>query len=477
MSLGAWLEARLLGASLDCAVLAVLVWAAVRLLRPRPRIAALLWVLVLIKPLAALIAGAPLTLDLRLPMPEILRQASMASLDVEARQLAPPAGSPLSRGRGAGGEGLGSTVTRLSSRVPRSPVTLAWVLGAAMVAGWSLWDRLRLARLIRAAQPVSPALQARLSEVAARLGVPRRRRAPRLLVTDALESPALAGTLSPVILLPAWLVETGDGEQLDWALGHELTHWRMGDPWAGALREVVRILFFFHPVAWWAGRQWEEAAELACDRALVASEDDAVRYAERLYEMLAAARGRRRAALASGLFASRTQIGRRIEALLGSPLGAPAQVSFRGTAVLSCAAAAILLVGIEGCRPARNFQAEIEITGPEGRYQLDAEGRIEWARAYDDIRSISPGGFATVREIRDGVTRQVDFRPLPGGDVERRWSVDGEERPFDHDARVWMARSLPRVAAIVEGSHKNQALHSFRRLRDRVHEVVRRLHA
>ena len=280
-----------------------------------------------------------------------------------------------------------------------------------------------------------------------------------------------------MILLPAWLVETGDGEQLDWALGHELTHRRMGDPWAGALREVVRILFFFHPVAWWAGRQWEEAAELACDRALVASEDDAVRYAERLYEMLAAARGRRRMVLASGLFASRTQIGRRIEALLGGPLGAPARVSHRGAAVLSCAAAAILLVGIEGCRPAQNLQAEIEITGPEGRYQLDAEGRIEWARNYDDILSISPGGFATVREIRDGVTRQVDFRPLPGGDVERRWLVDGEERPFNHEARVWMARSLPRVAAIVEGPQKNRALRPFRRMHDRVHEIVRRLHA
>jgi hypothetical protein len=130
-------------------------------------------------------------------------------------------------------------------------------------------------------------------------------------------------------------------------------------------------------------------------------------------------------------------------------------------------------VGIEGCRPAQNFQAEIEITGPEGRYQLDAEGRIEWARNYNDILGISPGGFATVREIRDGVTRQVSFRPLPGGDVERRWSVDGEERPFNHEARVWLARSLPRVAAIVEGPQKNP----FRRIHDRVHRVLRRLHA
>jgi beta-lactamase regulating signal transducer with metallopeptidase domain len=459
MSLGAWLEARLVGASLDLAVLAVLVWAAVRLLRPRPRLAALLWVLVLVKPLAGLIAGAPLTLDLRLPVPQILREASAARLEVETRELPSPAGS---------------RVERWSSRVPVPPVALAWALGAAAVAGWALWDRLRLARLIRAAQPAPAALRTRLAEVAARLGV--RSRAPRLLVTGALESPALAGTLSPVILLPAWLVESGADEQLDWALGHELMHRKMGDPWAGALRELVRILFFFHPVAWWAGRKWEEAAELACDRALVASEDDAVRYAERLYEILAAARGRRRLSLASGLFASRTQIGRRIEALLGGPLGAPARLSPRGSALFSVAAAALLLVGVEGCRPAHQLQAEIEITGPEGRYQLDADGRIEWARNYDDIRSISPGGFVTVREVQDDTTFEVDFRPLPGGEIERTWSVDGQERPFNHEARVWLARSLPRVAAVVEGPRIRPVFRPFHRIEDRLDRVWRRLH-
>ena len=476
MSLGAWFEARLLGASLDVALLAVVVWAAVRVLRPRPRIAALLWVLVLVKPLAGLVAGAPLVLDLRLPMPEIVREASEANLEIETRQLPLPAGthSPLSRGRGAGGEGLGTTVTRLSTSIPIPVVALAWALGAAAVAGWAVWDRFRLARLIRAARPAPPALQARLVDAAARLGI---RRTPRLLVTEALESPALAGTLSPVILLPAWLVEAGDDERLDWALGHELMHRKMGDPWVCALRELARTLFFFHPVVWWAGRQWEEATELACDRALVASEDDAVRYAERLYEMLVAARGRRRAALASGLFASRTQIGRRIEALLGSPLHAPARLSSRATAALSLIAAAFLLVGIEGCRPAHTVRADIEISGPEGRFQLDADGRIEWERNHVDIERISPGGFVTVREVQEDSTHQVDFRPLPGGEVERTWTVNGEKRPFDHEARVWLARSLPRVAAIVEGSRENRMLRPIRRIEGRVQRILGRLHA
>lgn len=456
MSLAFWMESRLLGASVDLAVLAVLVWAAVRLLRPRPRAAALLWALVLVKPLAGLAAGVPLTLDLEFPVPQLW---SPAPALVEAEAV-----------RRAGGA---VETTRLSTSSPRPWLPLAWLLGVALTSAWAVADRLRLRSLVRASRPAPPELRVRLVEMAARLGV---RRTPRLLVTDVLESPALAGTLSPVILLPSWLAAGGTDEQLDWALRHELMHRKLGDPWAGALREVVRILFFFHPVAWWAGRKWEEAAELACDRALVASDDDAVRYAERLYEMLAAARGRRRAALAPGLFASRTQIGRRIEALLGRPLDAPARLSSRTGFALCATAGVVLLFGLEGCRPAQRLQSEIEITGPEGRFQLDASGVVVWARNHDDVHSVGPGGFVTVREIRGDSTYQVDFRRGPGGGLQRTWTVNGEKRPYDHEARTWQARALPRVAAVVDTGGARRVFRPLHRLHLSAYRALRRLH-
>ena len=46
---------RLIAASVDLAVLAVLTWGGIRLLRPRsPRLVALLWLLVMIRPLVGL---------------------------------------------------------------------------------------------------------------------------------------------------------------------------------------------------------------------------------------------------------------------------------------------------------------------------------------------------------------------------------------------------------------------------------------
>src|SRR6187549_1564148 len=59
------LSERLVGVSVDLAVLAMLVWGALRLLRPRsPRLAALLWLLVMVRPLVGLAFGPVILLDL-----------------------------------------------------------------------------------------------------------------------------------------------------------------------------------------------------------------------------------------------------------------------------------------------------------------------------------------------------------------------------------------------------------------------------
>src|SRR6185295_7424088 len=313
-SFASLLTGRLLAASLELAVLAAFVGAGARLLRLRsPRVVALLWLLVMVKLLPAGL-----------------------QMEEERWRSVPPAAE-------------GATIPRTTKRTWRSsempgPIFQStglrlvglWAVGVFSCVLFGVWDRRRLGRILTDARPASPALRAQLGDLADRLDV---RRPPALQVTNALESPALAGTFAPVVLLPVWLAEEGSAEQVDWALRHELTHWRMRDPWAGVVRQALQTLFFFHPVAWWVGKRWEEAAERACDRALVTTREDAARYAERLYEMLVKAGARRRPALASGLFATRTQIGRRVAALLREPLtGSPSLTRPGKLALVLCAA-------------------------------------------------------------------------------------------------------------------------------------------
>lgn len=51
-------------------------------------------------------------------------------------------------------------------------------------------------------------------------------------------------------------------------LVHELAHLRRSDVWRQLFVRVITSLHWFNPVGWWALRQYEEAAELACDQAV-----------------------------------------------------------------------------------------------------------------------------------------------------------------------------------------------------------------
>jgi beta-lactamase regulating signal transducer with metallopeptidase domain len=161
-------------------------------------------------------------------------------------------------------------------------------------------DWIRLQRLVKTAHAPPADVLSRYASLAGSYDI---KRLPLLRVTEELESPALAGVLSPVILLPSWLVREPDPVKLDWSLRHELMHWKLLDPLANVVRELAQVLFYFHPVAWWVGKKWDEAVELACDRAIVTNEADSNDYAElgRLLG-LCATHGARRAHESSASF-------------------------------------------------------------------------------------------------------------------------------------------------------------------------------
>jgi beta-lactamase regulating signal transducer with metallopeptidase domain len=430
---------RLIAVSVDLAVLAALTWGGIRLLRPRsPRLVALLWLVVMVRPLVGLAVG-PLV-PLALPRISLAEPAEM--VHTEREEVVTRSGREASEKVVLSG--------KPALVAPLAPISAGlWVAGLAALALAAARDRLRLARLLRTAEPAPEPLRERMAEVARRLGVPEGRALPCLRVTRELESPALAGVWSPSVLVPAWLAAAGTGEQLRWAFAHELTHWRMGDTLAAAVRQVFQTVFFFHPAAWWVGRQWEEAAELACDRALVSTPEEAASYAERLYEMLAQAQGHRRAALAGGLFATRTQIGRRIAALLSGPVG-PVRLRARSAAGLALLALLSLAVGSACSHRNGNLKADLELTGPEGKLSLGAEGRFALAPNHDDVEALAPGSRLVLEQERSGGAIRIEISAGADGEVRRAFTVDGKARPYDREGRAWMARTLPRFASLLE---------------------------
>jgi TonB family protein len=104
--------------------------------------------------------------------------------------------------------------------------------------------------------------------------------------------PVITGVVRPAIILPLEAREW-PGERVRVAVLHELAHWRRHDCQTRILEELVRSLFWFQPLAWYAVRQCRFEAERACDDMVLVAGTRASEYAGHL---LAVARALQRSA-------------------------------------------------------------------------------------------------------------------------------------------------------------------------------------
>ena len=91
-------------------------------------------------------------------------------------------------------------------------------------------------------------------------------RKPVLRLVDRLDTPASAGWLRPVVLLPAALVMRMPVDQLEALLAHELAHIRRNDYLVNLMQCVVEALLFYHPVVWWLSREVRRERERIADK-------------------------------------------------------------------------------------------------------------------------------------------------------------------------------------------------------------------
>jgi beta-lactamase regulating signal transducer with metallopeptidase domain len=162
---------------------------------------------------------------------------------------------------------------RVAPVTGRAPAWMAWTLwfawltGVAMMALRSLADlRVTRARLRASSAAVPPAIAAQYLELSTRLGL---RQPPPLRLCAQLDSPQLAGVWSPQLLLPAQLLPQMSAAAIEMALHHELVHWQRRDLLWGWVPALAQHLFFFHPLAHVAAREYALAREAACDAAVL----------------------------------------------------------------------------------------------------------------------------------------------------------------------------------------------------------------
>lgn len=282
-------------ASLDGALAAAAVWLVCRALPRLPAgLRCTLWWLACLRFLLAL-AGLP---AVAVPLP-----SAAAALLAPARAALIPARAALTSARAArtpiapagAAEGAarawrppdgarpsaapGREIATLSvasppAAAPRPRPRLPWAALAALLGlGWAAgvawlalrgWRELVAVRRLRAgSRPVEPGpLTELFAELTRRLGVRRR---VELRTAAGVPAPQTVGLLRPAILLPEPAAALLTPQELTMALAHELAHVRRRDLLAGWVPALASRLFFFHPLAALAAREYALAREAACD--------------------------------------------------------------------------------------------------------------------------------------------------------------------------------------------------------------------
>lgn len=99
-------------------------------------------------------------------------------------------------------------------------------------------------------------------------------------------TPAVAGLLPPVVLLPRGMSAALTPEHLEYILAHELVHVRRGHFTVNLAQRALECLFVWNPFALWISRRLREEREALCDAAVAGRPfGDRRRYGETLLRL------------------------------------------------------------------------------------------------------------------------------------------------------------------------------------------------
>jgi len=241
---------------------------------------------------------------------------------------------------------IGERVRASSMRVGSVATAFARVWGIALLAAWALVAGallLRLARgyaaVARMKREATPLDDAR---VLARLRNAGHRRRATIARSQLVDVPCAVGFRRPMILIPARLAASLDGDDLARVVLHESAHLQRYDDWLNALEQVVCALQFFQPALHVARRGIDFEREVACDDRVLEDAGEPLRYAECLARIVSRGVRGSRVAVAPGFVLRRAQVVGRVRRIVDRSRDASPQLRFAAVALTAVVLAATL---------------------------------------------------------------------------------------------------------------------------------------
>jgi beta-lactamase regulating signal transducer with metallopeptidase domain len=181
------------------------------------------------------------------------------------------------------------TVAHVATLETRAGNTLffAWTTGASISLALFAMRSLRAIQFLKSCGSLDSALLSDegLSRELSRFPHGSPNSTIQVLTSDRLAAPFCWQLHRPYIVLPRFLIERASPE-LRFIVRHEVEHLRTGHPMQLFLQRLVEIIFWFHPMIWWASHRSALVREFACDEAAVRSPSDIVTYLKSLLKVV-----------------------------------------------------------------------------------------------------------------------------------------------------------------------------------------------
>ena len=236
-----------------------------------------------------------------------------------------------------------------------------WFAGTALGVISLLAGLGRLSRITRGGRVVEGEWQTQAADLAQAMG---------LRATVAFRETSQPGVLvtwrarRPVVLLPEGAA-SWPADRIRIVAAHELAHVRRGDWPVQLAGEILRVLYWFHPLAWLACRQLREESEYACDDAVLALGIARTEYATELVELARAFNRPASGWLPASAIARSSTLQRRIRAMLTVNLDRRPLSRF----TRQCGVGLMLLATVPIAAVGRQSSATVSgtVTDPSGR--------------------------------------------------------------------------------------------------------------
>lgn len=146
-------------------------------------------------------------------------------------------------------------------------LSVIWIAGMIFAALFLLRSGIKMNRLKRSALPLQSLKVRRLYEQCLKeSGI--KRKLP-VYSTAFLKSPIMTGIVQPKIYLPIALISDYSSRDLRYMILHELQHYKYKDSFANLIMNTAGIVYWYHPLVWYALKEMRCDRELACDTSVL----------------------------------------------------------------------------------------------------------------------------------------------------------------------------------------------------------------